>query len=102
METLKSAQAEMNSIVAENRVLKTLTRNIPLPADKNQKLSEEAPVYSDVKKELIEPFDIVHVNGRLMAVQNKSKNVRGTFNAFQIKLFLGLSTNSSAIAIQRR
>lgn len=87
MEALKTAQAEMNSIVAERRVVEALTRNIPPAADRVYKLGEEVLVYSEAKREWVGPFEVVHVHGRMITVKNKENSVRKTFNSFQIKPF---------------
>lgn len=50
MNAIKTAQAEMNSIVAEQRVLTVLTRNILPAADRTYKLGEEELVFNEDKK----------------------------------------------------
>lgn len=59
-ETLKWAQAKMNSIIAELRVHKALLRNIFPAADKAYILGEEVLVYSETKKGL-GLFEFVYV-----------------------------------------
>lgn len=45
MEALKIAQAEVNLIIAERRVLEALLKNIPNKADRNFKLGEKIIVH---------------------------------------------------------
>lgn len=36
---------------------------------------------------MVGPFNYVHVQGRIIAVQNKNNTIRKTFNPYQIKPF---------------
>ena len=85
MEIIKSAQAEMNSIVAERRVLAALTRDIPPAADRNYKLGEEVLVYSEKEKKWIGPYIVVDSTGRQVTIRNTEGTKIQMFNAFQIK-----------------
>lgn len=49
IEALKSAQAEVNSVVAKCRVHETPTRSIPSSGDRNWSLNEEVIVYSETE-----------------------------------------------------
>lgn len=72
MEALKSAQEVMNSIETERLALKALPGNNPHVSERNYKLGEDVLVYSDIRKEWLEPFDVFHVEGRTVSVENKS------------------------------
>lgn len=73
MEALKTAQAELNSITAERKVLETLMRNISPAADKSYKVREEVLAYQELKTEWVYKFEFLHVEGRMITVQNKWK-----------------------------
>ena len=51
MNAIKSAQAEMNSIIAECRIMTALKSDMPPAADRTYKLGEEALVYNEDKTE---------------------------------------------------
>ena len=73
---IKSAQAEMNSIVAERKVLSALTRNIPPAADRVFKLGEEVLVYHEQNKKWEGPYIVVDCTGRNITVTNEDKSYR--------------------------
>lgn len=87
MEAFKMAQAEMNSIITERRVLEPLTKNLLPVADRNYKFGKEVLVYSNVEKEWAGPFEVTHVQGRMIKVQIKETSVLKTFSSFQVKPF---------------
>ena len=85
LEIIKIAQAEMNSIVAERRVLAALTRDIPPAADRTYKIGEEVLIYSEKEKKWLGPFIVVDCTGRLVTVRSLDGKSRQAFNAFQVK-----------------
>lgn len=85
MEPIKTAQAEMNSIVAERKVYAAPTRNIPPAADRTYKLGEEVLVLSEGKKERPGSYVVSNIEGRMITIQNKYGTYRQTFSAFQIQ-----------------
>ncbi len=84
---IQMAQAEMNSIVAERRVLAALTRDIPPAADRTYKIGEDVLVYSEKDKKWLGPFIVVDATGRLITVQSQDRSTRQQFNATQVKPF---------------
>ncbi len=87
LEMIKTAQAEMNSIVAERRVLAAVTRDVPPATDRTYKLGEDVLVYSEKEKEWLGPFIVVDVTGRLVTVQSENGQSRQQFSTSQIKPF---------------
>lgn len=89
MDIKKNAQAEMNNIIAERRVLSALTTYIP-PAAGHQYiyiyiLEEEVLVYSEKEKKWIVPFSFVDCIGRQLTVRSVDDLQRQMFSGFQIK-----------------
>lgn len=87
MEAIKTVQAELKSIVAERRVLETLTKNIPPATDRTYNFGEEVLVLSGEKKEWAGPFMVSNVEGQMITLQSKDGSYHQTFNAIEIKLF---------------
>lgn len=58
MEILTNAQIEMNSIVAERKLLAALIRNVPYYGDYVYKKGDQVIIYSGKQKEWIGPFII--------------------------------------------
>ncbi len=85
MEAIKLAQAEMNSIIAERRVLAALTKKIPPAADRQYNLGEEVLIYDEKVKEWVGPAIVVDCTGRMVTVRSKDGKLRQTYNAFQVK-----------------
>lgn len=87
MDEIQKAQAEMICIVVDRGVQEALTKNIPPAADRNYNLGDEVLIYSEQTKQWIGPFKVIQTEGRMIAVQQKGKPIRNTFNAFQVKRF---------------
>lgn len=68
MEAWNSAQAEMNLIVTERRVLGGPARNILRAADWKCKIGEKVLVFPEVKKEWIGFFEVFHAEGKMVTV----------------------------------
>lgn len=85
LQALKLAQAEMNSIVAERRVLAALNKSIPSAADRNYKLGEKVLIYSETSKTWIGPYIVIDCTGRIVTVKTHDNSFRQTFNAYQVK-----------------
>ena len=85
MRLLATAQMEMNAIVAERRVQAALTRQIPPAADRVYQLGDEVLVFSEQDKNWLGPFVVMHVQGRMITIQNREGTYRQMFNAFQLK-----------------
>ena len=99
MDMIKKAQAEMNTIVAERRVLAALTRDIPPAADRTYKLGEEVLVYSELNKRWEGPFIIVDCTGRQVTIANiEGKSVKCflRFKSNRISVTTKLEYNISA------
>lgn len=86
MEALKIAQAEMNAIVAENPILKALTREIQPAADRTYKLGQEVPVHLEQKEDWLGTFTGVKSTELMITPCTSNANMRITFNALQVKL----------------
>lgn len=84
MEDLKTAQAEMNPIVNERRVLTALTRKMPPATDRTYKLGQNVLAYSELKKEWPEHSIVVESIERMIDVFILSENMRK--NAMPSKL----------------
>ena len=82
---IKSAQAVMNSIVAERKVLSALTRNIPPAADRVYKLGVGVLVYHEQNKKWEGPYIVVDCTGRNITVTNEDKTYRQIFSTYQVK-----------------
>ena len=85
MKTLTSAQMEMNTIVAERRIQAALSRQIPTAADKIYQLGDEILVFCEPDKTWLGPFIVMHVQGRIIIIQNREGIYRQMFNASQLK-----------------
>ena len=85
MELIKKAQAEMNNIIAERRVLAALTRDIPPAADRTYQLGEEVLVWSEEKKQWTGPFIVVDCTGRQVTIKTPDNSMRQMYSTFQIK-----------------
>lgn len=64
-----------------------LTRYIPPEADRFYKLGEEFFLFSELKKEFIGGFTVVHATGRMIKVKSRNDSKKKTFHLFQIKTF---------------
>lgn len=82
MEAVKTAQAEMNAIVAERRFRTALTHEISPAADRSYKVGEEVFVFSENRKEWIGPYLVVGTQGRMVTVQNIDGDRVQMFNTF--------------------
>lgn len=69
MEILASSQAEMNAIIAEQKIRAALTRNITPAADRVHKFGEEVLVYSEKEKKLIGAETIVDITRKMKTIQ---------------------------------
>lgn len=66
----------MNAIVAKRRKLRAILWQMSLVADRTFKLGQQAPVYSEQKKEWFGPFIVVESTGRVINVCMRKANVR--------------------------
>ena len=85
MGLLTSGQMEMNAIIAERRIQAALTKQIPPAADRTYRLGDEVLVFCEQDKTWIGPFTVMHVQGRMITIQNREGTYRQMFNAFQLK-----------------
>lgn len=76
MDALKTAQSEMNTIVAKRGVLTAFTNKILLATDRTYKLDREVLVYSEQKKGWLGPSIVVDSFGKLTTVCTAIENVR--------------------------
>jgi len=95
MDALATLQKEMNAIIAERRVLTALNRDIPPAADRVYSLGEKVLVYSEKEKEWVGTYTVVHINGRMITVQNDTKKTRHLYNAFQLKPYYPPDTSET-------
>ena len=94
MNAIKTAQAEMNSIIAERGVLAALTRDIPPAADRTDKIGEEVLVFSEKDKHWLGPFIVMDCTGRLVTVRTMDRKQRQQFHAFQVKPYHRVYTDN--------
>lgn len=84
MEVIKLAQEEMNSIVAERRVLAAPIGNIPPAADRHLKLREEVLDFWTEEKKWIGPYNFMDFIGRQVTIRSKHGTRRNMFTTLKI------------------
>lgn len=85
LEAIKTAQAEMNAIVAERRIRTALAYEITPPSDRIYKVGEEVHVCSENRIDCIGPLRVESMQGRMVTVQSLGGDRVQTFNYFQLK-----------------
>jgi len=85
LEIIKTAQAEMNSIVAERKIMTALSKNVPAAADRTYKLGEEILVYNENLKKWEGPYIVADCTGRNITVSNENGTYRRMFSTHQVK-----------------
>lgn len=95
METLKSPQAEMNSIIGKRRVLEPLTWNTLRAADRKHKTDEKIIVFSENRTEWTGPLEVVNAKGRKEAVYNKYRTWENIQFLLEKSVLLQLCTKLS-------
>lgn len=94
MHAIKTDQAELNSIVAERRLLTAITRDIPPAADLNYRIGEEIMFYNEDKTEWIGQLIVLDCTCIMETSCNPSTRLRQTYSAFQVKhYFRTINTN---------
>lgn len=76
------AQAEMNAIMAERKIMTALTGDIPLAANCIYKIEEEVLVYSENEKKWTGKLLVVDITGRMITLQTTDRTRCQTFDAF--------------------
>lgn len=87
MEILVVAQAEMNAIIAERKIITLLTRNIFRETKGVCKLGEEVLDFSEKEKKQIVPMISVAVTGRIITILSLEGTKIQTFKAFKTKSY---------------
>lgn len=85
MEIIKTAHAEMNSIIAERRITAALTRNVPSAADRHYKPNDEVLVYDEQSQQWKGPYIVLECKDRMVNVTDQNRISKKLFNAFQLK-----------------
>ena len=88
MEVLTMAQREMNTIIAQRRIITALTKNIPSASDRFYSIDDEVLVYREKEKEWVGPYRVVFIDGKMITMQNPERTYEGTFSSQQIKPYL--------------
>lgn len=57
---MKTAQAEINSIISERKVLAELTKSVPSPVDRNYKPNNEDLIYAEQSHQWKKPYIVLH------------------------------------------
>lgn len=87
MEILVKAQMEMSSIIAERKLLASLTRNLPYYRDYVYKKGDQELIYSEKQKEWIGPFIVTDQKERMIWAKQPDKEKIVIFNSFQCEPF---------------
>lgn len=82
MQVPAAAQAEMNAIFAERKIMTALTGEIPPSAKRIYEMGEEVLVYSENENKSVSPVIVVDTTGRMIIFQTFDGIRRQTFNSF--------------------
>lgn len=96
MKALATAQMEMNSIIAERRILMALKKNIPSSSDHVYSIGEEILIYREKPNKWVGPFRITSVNDKLVSIYGEKSKRTHTFNKQDIKPYNRQPTNNAA------
>jgi hypothetical protein len=88
MRILQVAQAEMNSIVAERRVVQALQSAVPAAADRVYQVGEEVLVYREKERTWAGPYTVKNIDEKIALVYDPGSNYVQRFNVAQIKPLL--------------
>ena len=101
MDILRSAQMEINAIIAERRILRALNRDIPPASDRVYRLGDEVLVYTEKDKQWKGPYIVIHTHGRQITISDRDGTYRQTFSAFHIKPYYRPDADTSEILFQQ-
>lgn len=78
---------ELNSIIAESRVMREISRAIPPEEDHIYKPGDKVLVLSENDKQWTGPIIVVKIMVDMIPIVGKEGDIRHTFSSFRIKQF---------------
>lgn len=73
MKIIKTAQAEISSIIAERKVTAELTKNILSAANRNYEPNDDVLIYDDQSQQWKGPYIEVDCNDRMVTVTDEDR-----------------------------